>query len=260
MYGEIIAFIGLILYYFTVQMSEFMWIFVDGLTVPVSWALTMAKPAPKLSPFRPTARLLGPETIISVVGQIIIDIFFVSIAVVSLFRQSFFKCNEFDGTHADLRKWWELPDNYEGAVIGIVLTYQIINAACAFNIGNRYREGFWKNKTFLAVYFSAFLILAVILLSDPNPIGCIFRINCGTQSALESLGYKVWFNAPKQYFNHLGHNVIPVYFRWQLLFIVLLNCAAGLIWEGVVITGPVRAWAKRKFDRKFLVAKKELKL
>ena len=59
MYGEILAIGGLIQYYFMVQMSQMMWVMVDGITVPVSWALTMATPAKKLSPYRPTARLLG---------------------------------------------------------------------------------------------------------------------------------------------------------------------------------------------------------
>jgi hypothetical protein len=59
MYGETIAFGGLIQYYFMVQLSQMMWVFVDGITVPISWALTMAKPAEKLSSQRPTARLLG---------------------------------------------------------------------------------------------------------------------------------------------------------------------------------------------------------
>jgi hypothetical protein len=74
-----------------------MWILVDGSTIPLSWALTMGKPAKILAPTRPTARLLGPETIASVVGQIFINLIFMIIATGLLFGQSFFLCNEFDG-------------------------------------------------------------------------------------------------------------------------------------------------------------------
>lgn len=59
MYGEILAFSGLIQYYFMVQMSQALWIFIDGCTVPLSWALTVSLPAEKLAKTRPTARLLG---------------------------------------------------------------------------------------------------------------------------------------------------------------------------------------------------------
>jgi hypothetical protein len=59
MYGEILAFSGLFQYYFMVQMSQALWIFIDGSTVPLSWALTVGQPAEKLSKTRPTARLLG---------------------------------------------------------------------------------------------------------------------------------------------------------------------------------------------------------
>jgi hypothetical protein len=89
--------VGLIQYYFLVNMSQAMWILVDGSTIPLSWALTMGKPAKTLAPTRPTARLLGPETLASVIGQIIINLTFMIIAVGLLFGQSFFVCNEFDG-------------------------------------------------------------------------------------------------------------------------------------------------------------------
>ena len=260
MYGEVIAFIGLVMYYFSVEMSQLMWIFVDGCTVPISWALTMATPAQELSRFRPTARLLGIETILSVLGQIIINIFFMILAVVALYKQKFFVCNEFDGSFVDLRKWWELADNFEGALIGFMLIFQIINAACAFNIGNRYRAGFWKNKVFITIYVLAASLLSVLLLTSPNPIGCMFHINCGTKPALEALGYNVWFNAPEKYFNAVGHNVFPVYFRWLLFIIAAFNLIAVLVWEGVVITGPVREWAKTKFSGYMQVRKQELHL
>ena len=260
MYGEVIAFIGLVMYYFSVEMSQLMWIFVDGCTVPISWALTMASPAQELSRFRPTARLLGVETVMSVLGQIIINVVFMIIAIVVLFKQSFFVCNEFDGTFVDLRKWWELADNFEGSLIGFILIFQIINAACAFNIGNRYRAGFWKNKIFIGIYISAATLLSTLVLTSPNPIGCMFHINCGTKEALQNLGYTVWFKAPEKYFNAIGHNVFPVYFRWILFLIAMLNLGAVLVWEGIVITGPVREWAKIKFHGWMQVKKTQLYL
>ena len=118
MYGEILAFSSLLQYYFMVQMSQALWIFIDGCTLPLSWALTCALPAEKLAKTRPTARLLGKnskqltlisiptgfETILSVLGQIIINVLVLCIAVVILFQQSFFVCREFESKYVDLRK------------------------------------------------------------------------------------------------------------------------------------------------------------
>ena len=66
MYGEIMAFSGLFQYFFVVQFSQALWMFIDGCTVPLAWALTKALPAEKLSKTRPTARLLG-----STIGKIL---------------------------------------------------------------------------------------------------------------------------------------------------------------------------------------------
>lgn len=76
----------------------------------------MSKPAKNLSPTRPTARLLGYETVISVTGQIFISVVFMIIAIITLFQQPWFLCHEFEGFKADMRKWWELADSYESEV------------------------------------------------------------------------------------------------------------------------------------------------
>ena len=177
-----------------------------------------------------------------------------------LFQQAFFVCKEFDSEFVDLRKWWELADNYEGAITGIITAYQIIHAACCFNIGSRYRQGYWKNKIFLVVYSTAALVLAIVTLLDPNPLGCAFHVNCGTKEALEKLGYDVWFKAPENYYNAIGHNVIPVYFRYIILAVSALNLVLLMIWEGVVIVGPVRRMAINFANGRWMVKKAVLNL
>jgi cellobiose-specific phosphotransferase system component IIC len=112
----------------------------------------------------------------SVIGQMIISFFVLIASVVLLFSQDFFLCNEFDGSFVDFRKWWTLADNYETATTGILLAFQIVHISAAYNLGSTYREGFMKNRAFLAMYALFFAMLAFILLADPNPLGCIFRI------------------------------------------------------------------------------------
>ncbi|KAJ3197057.1 hypothetical protein HK101_006240 [Irineochytrium annulatum] len=259
MYGEVLSFMGLIQYYFTVNMSQAMWVLIDGSTVPLSWALTMAKPAARLARTRPTARLLGPETIISVVGQVLINIIFLISAVVLLFKQDFFRCNEFNGQYADVRRWWELGDNYEGAITGMIGTFQIINAAAVYNIGHTYRSGFFRNYIFLGIWVVMAGILSFVILGDPNSLGCLFHVNCGTPAALDDLNVETgtkystnFLGIPDVFHSASGHNVMPSYFRWQLWFLVVGNFAALILFEWVVVLGVGRRWAKKTFPLKRL--------
>jgi hypothetical protein len=57
--GESLLCCSFIQSYFNAINAVSMFIFIHGCSVPISWALTMAKPAEKLAPTRPTARLLG---------------------------------------------------------------------------------------------------------------------------------------------------------------------------------------------------------
>ena len=252
MYGEILAFIGMAQYLFKVSISQAAYILIDGSTVPLSWALTMALPATKLVETRPTARLLGYETVLSVVGQIVINVIFMAAAILMLLKQGFYKCRAFDDTNIDLSRWWELADNYEASVTSIVMIFQIFHAAGALNIGWKYRQGFVKNWRFLAVYGVLNFLVAFITLADPNALGCLFRINCGTPDALRSLGYNIEFEAPSTYYSAFGHNVMPQYFRVMILVLMTLNLVAVLAWEGIVIQGAVRKWATKKWKKERL--------
>lgn len=201
----------------------------------------------------------GFETILSVLGQIFINLLVLCVAVIVLFQQPFFVCREFDSRYVDLRKWWEMADNYEGAMIGILTCFQIMHAACAFNLGSKYRQGFFKNKTFLMVYAAMFTLLSCVLLLDPNPLGCIFHMNCGTSNVLSQLGYNVWWSTPSIYYSSIGHNVFPMYFRLIIWLITILNLVAVMIWEGVFVLGPFRSWARQWANGRWQVRKRPLK-
>lgn len=171
------------------------------------------------------------------------------IAIVALLQQEFYKCKAFDFSNVDLSRWWELADNYEAQVSSLMLIFQIFHAAAALNIGSKYRQGTLKNWKFVTVYGIFCFLLGFIALADPNPLGCLFRINCGTSEALQSLGYKVNFTTPTDYHSAFGHNVMPLKFRMALLSLSFLNLLAVLAWEGIVIQGAGRKWALRRWRR-----------
>jgi hypothetical protein len=212
-------------------------IFIDGTTIPISWALTNALPSKTLIPARPTARLLGIETIMSVIGPLSINLIITLLTVIILLSQPFYACNIFNGDYVDLRKWWELADNYVGSITAIITMYQMIHAALAYNIGGKYREGGLRNWPFGVMYGIFFLLITLILFLDPNSLGCTFRINCGTASSLAALGYSVPFNAPDSFFSNTGHNVIPPYFRLVIFGLSIVNLVLIFLWERVVILG-----------------------
>ncbi|TPX30096.1 hypothetical protein SmJEL517_g06259 [Synchytrium microbalum] len=249
-YGEVLAVMGLIQYYFTVNMSQWLWILVDGSTAPLAWALTTSRPARKLGKDRPTARLLGPETILSVVGQISIDFIFLIISITLLSVQGFYYCHMFDGRNVDIRRWWELADNYEAEVTGLVGVFQIVHSAAVFNLGSKFRQPFYRNWIFLVIYTVIMFVIAYVTLADPNPLGCLLHVNCGTPAALTQLGYtsQPWMLG--EFHSASGHNVLPTSFRWTLFVIMIVNGVATMLFEGFVMLGPIRGWARKRFPQK----------
>lgn len=75
-------------FYFNISLSENIWIAVDVfITVLLTWAVSQSKAAKTLAPERPTARLLGPQTLASGIGLVLINWIFVIAAFVMLFQQ-----------------------------------------------------------------------------------------------------------------------------------------------------------------------------
>jgi len=247
MYGQLLSLSGILQYYFGVNMSQAFWIITDGTTAPLSWALTKALPAKRLAKTRPTARLIGPETVWSIVGQIIIHVVFLCILVVLLFQQDWFRCNEYDASKADLRRWWELGDNYESSITSLLVTFQILMTSAVYNLGSTYRRGFLKNWILILFVSVLMAMILFITLADPNMVGCWFRVNCGTESALVAQGYEyastIWM-LPQQYYIPQGHNVIEKSFRWVIVGIMFANVAVAMLFHEIVILGPVRKWAR----------------
>lgn len=247
LYGECMAFWELLMFYFSVIAPQSIWITIDGfITTTMTFAITQAQPAARLSPSRPTAKPLGVYTLASLFGIIFINFWFIVCSVVWLFQQDWFVCNEFDSTSIDTAKWWLIGDNFESEIISLVILFQFFNSGAIVNFGSQFRRAWWRNYILVFVWCCFFVSTSYMVLADPNPYSCIFRINCGTPSVLEKLGYPTptWDIAP--YNSPVGHNVLPRWFRWQLWGFILGNCAANIIWERICILWVARDWAIRR--------------
>lgn len=252
-------------FYFAMGMPQYVWIAVDFfITVLLTWAVSQAKAAKDLAPQRPTARLLGPQTLASCIGLVVINWLFLSAAFVMLFKQrkyftnmlcisyssdfiiAWYRCNEFDSSTVDTSKWALLSKYYEPEVASLVCLTQFVNSAAVFNFGDKYRQSWWRNYA-LVVLWSAYLaIIFYWILADPNPFSCAFQFNCGTKSVLKQLGYDYASSLPP-YDTPLGHNVMPRDFRWKLWGLCVGNVVASLLYEKLVVLGPVRDFLARKF-------------
>ncbi|OAD80888.1 hypothetical protein PHYBLDRAFT_96590, partial [Phycomyces blakesleeanus NRRL 1555(-)] len=160
MYGETMATVKFFTFYYTMSFSQWNFILVDAfITVFCAFAVTRAGPATSLSPYRPTARILGPQVILSVLGQLVINAGFLVGAFIWLYtRDDFFRCNEWDSRATDASKWWLLGDSFEASLLTFVSLFQFVNAALIFNYGNVFRQ-FWARNYLLIIVWAVFVAI-----------------------------------------------------------------------------------------------------
>eukprot|EP00088_Acartia_fossae_P065627 TRINITY_DN80970_c0_g1_i1.p1 TRINITY_DN80970_c0_g1~~TRINITY_DN80970_c0_g1_i1.p1 ORF type:complete len:328 (-),score=-9.94 TRINITY_DN80970_c0_g1_i1:212-1195(-) len=245
MYGEMLVFTKVFGYYFNVIPSEWTWIFLDSfIVVLLSTSLTQAKPAKKLSKYRPTARILGWETLATLLGMLFINYIFTSSAIAGWFLNApEFECREFDGNLVDIRKWWLLGDNYEAEVITFLLLFQILGMATLFNLGFEFRASWWRNWIFQVIVGSFISLLLFMLFLPPNAAGCAFRLNCGTDEALIAEGLTPV--GVDEFLVPWEHNLLSTEAKLTIFGFALGNYICNWLWANLVVLGPVRKWARR---------------
>ncbi|KAJ1926895.1 hypothetical protein IWQ60_003410 [Tieghemiomyces parasiticus] len=247
LYGQTMVLMKANTFYFQGTLTESLWIFIDAfITLGMTACIPLSKASRRLAPQRPTARLLGPQTLLSTIGVVAINWVFVIVELIWLYQQPWFRCHEFDSTQVDISKWWLLGDNYESAILALTV-FQFINAGAIFNFGHHFRRAWARNYPLVVLWAVVVGIMSYVLLADPNRLGCLFRINCGDPNVLQDLGYSRPGFAIEPYNIPQGHNVFPSRARWALWAMCLANMAAGLLWERLVILGPVRRYFMKKY-------------
>ncbi|KAJ2454264.1 hypothetical protein EV183_001630 [Coemansia sp. RSA 2336] len=251
-YGTVMTLSNKIMsFYFSSSLSDITWLLIDAL-VATSMAITVTflPAAKKLAKYRPTAQILGPEVLASTIGVVAINFCFVACMWVWLFKQSFFRCNEFDSSNVDVQRWYLLGDNFEAAVQTYVVFFQFINNGLMVNYGFLHRRNFFYNPALLAVAAMLIIIISYVQLAPPSRLSCSMRLNCGNPDVLESLGFSrpTWYIEP--YNSPIGHNVLPDYAKWTLWGYSIGNMVAGHVWQVVFVYGPVRNYLRRRFPQR----------
>lgn len=265
--------IKLLTFYFSISMSQYIWIGIDVfITVLLTWAVSQSKAADRLAPQRPTARLLGGQTMASTLGLVALNWLFMCTALYFLYQQGkyysfkmyiytcsyvlsidWFRCNEFDSNAVDLSKWWLLADGYEPELLTIMALFMFINNAAVFSFGYKFRRPIYRNYILIFLWTVYMIMASHFLLADPNRFGCLFRFNCGTPAVLEKIGYTPPPTYIEQYNTPLGHNVFPWDFRWKLWGMAMGYVVAALTYERLIILGPVHDWLSKKYPVERLV-------
>lgn len=88
MYGQLETILQLVAAWFSVGFAEWNWVWLDGiLVVPLAFTLPLSSAATRLGPTRPTASLLGPYTMSSACGILVINVVCLIIALTVLQNQ-----------------------------------------------------------------------------------------------------------------------------------------------------------------------------
>ncbi|KAI8089682.1 uncharacterized protein BX664DRAFT_333638 [Halteromyces radiatus] len=254
MYGETFATIKFLTFYYTMSFSQWNFILIDAfITVFCAFAVTQAGSAIKLSKHRPTARILGPEVLFSVLGQLFINAWFLIGAYIWLYtRDDFFRCHEWDARATDSSKWWLLGDSFEADILTFITLYQFVNAGFVFNYGYIFRKSWYRNYLLICIWALFVAIVSYWELADPNSFGCLMRLNCGDPDVLVALGYPRPDYAIEPYNNPWGHNVLPRSFRYQLWAYSIGNFLVVNAWELLVVLGPIRNYLRSRYPLKRL--------
>lgn len=232
-YGQTEAFNQIACAYFQVTFSEWCWVFLDGVwVISMAFTLPLAKAAKTLAPERPTSSLLGPQTMASSLGVLLLNFSFMIIGIAALVSQSWYQCRKWGST--DVSNATLIGDNYEASVIFLVTGYQYIATAMAYNFGYAFRSNWIKNKYFVLLAF-AFTILHFYITLVPGKLSCFFRVNCSNENV------QPFITEPDlvPIMNPFNTTVMPLSFRFILIIIIVANTAAVMYYEYFVVNGII---------------------
>jgi len=171
------------------SMSEYVWISMDLLiSMLMVWTMTQSKPHDILCDYRPTATLLGPQTIIAILYPWVSVVILTVLALLLLYTNHgwYLFAHPIYDLHLPPKYWLLRGDNYETEVMAEALVFTLINTAYANTYGGDFRKPVLRNFGLNVVYFTMSFALIWLLLTPPSRFNCIFRINCDTRSSLDA--------------------------------------------------------------------------
>jgi len=132
-------------------------------------------------------------------------------------------------------------DNYESEVLFLVMGYQYVSSAMAFNFGYEFRQGWFRNYVFVA-FAALYSFLMFYITMVPGELSCIWRVNCENEDTSRS----ITAHDPMPIQNPFNTTVMPYDFRVKILLIMIFNAVAIASYEYFVVNGLRRRWGATK--------------
>ncbi|KAE8895609.1 putative cation-transporting ATPase 13A3 [Phytophthora fragariae] len=237
MYGLIGSVLRLFMYYHVINLSQWCWILVEGfMLVGCSYVITLSKPLDELKDMRPTSSLIGPTTLVSILGQEAINIIYLACSIHMLSSEVWY-C-PFSPDNVDVAKWWLMSDNHLATVLFFAVIFQQHIAAWVFSFGSQYRQPIWRNYLLLTFIAAVTTLDLYLLLGEPSIVTDRFRIASSTNVV------------------GLPDIPMPMSFRLKYLGMILGNIFTCILFEYVVVLGPVRSYFRNKYHTDLIPMKK----
>eukprot|EP00929_Paragymnodinium_shiwhaense_P069047 TRINITY_DN34836_c0_g1_i1.p1 TRINITY_DN34836_c0_g1~~TRINITY_DN34836_c0_g1_i1.p1 ORF type:complete len:1365 (+),score=345.52 TRINITY_DN34836_c0_g1_i1:125-4219(+) len=177
------------------NMGEWTWLIMDLFigVVMVVGSCTQSKALPYLADYRPTATLLGPRTVSAILFPYLTMLMCWLLLAVMLWQEEWYveKYDPIRDLHLLPQYWFLRGDNFDSAVAVFMLFSCLTTTAFINTYGGDFRQPVFKNKGVMVNYTVWIIILFVMVLSDPNKLNCIFRVNCDMAGSLDAVNIPV---------------------------------------------------------------------
>jgi cation-transporting ATPase 13A3/4/5 len=245
MYGILFSVVKLASFYYGIIMAFLCYISIDAVAVgTLCYTMTLAKPKEELNYTRPTASLLGPSTVGSVLGVS----FFAFLALCSCLTLMAADSDyvQWPSEFATGENWWTLSDNWENHALFTVMFLFLVASSAIFSLGYRYRQGWWKNTQFCINCFVLFFLATLVVTMDTNRLTNLFHMASFQFNSKNSVS-PVWAA-----FQADGGETSPamgVSLRLRLYFLTIFFIIIAVAWQVIVMEGFLGEYIKKKYPK-----------
>ncbi|KJP88805.1 hypothetical protein AK88_01495 [Plasmodium fragile] len=254
LYGFMISVVKIVLFMNAhAVMSEYGYLFFDNvILLLLAKSMTLSRPARKLKTQTPTSSIIGAQTIISLLSNLVVNFFFLYIIMLQFFYVYKLPSSYDMNSSAPKSSWWLMSDNYESFLACVWFCFQIVNSAFIFTFGGKYRKPIFSNYTFMGYYCLINSFLFYLTVGGPNRLTCLFRMNCNDEvsrtTKFKILDIFSYSASGLSFYGPNGNNILTTGHKVKFLFLNLLNIAVNICISKYVLCEPLYNMVRRFFN------------
>lgn len=246
-YGFCFVTAKLTMNWYGVLMSNWCFFTMDAIiATTVSYVMTLTKPLDTLSTIRPTSSLLGPITVASETGTVVIFLIsFISSFLLMMNQPGY---QQWPAEYSDGGTFWFNSDNWESSVVFGSVAFFTLYAALSFSLGYEFRQPLMKDHYVVGLLSAYLIIFWCMFLTCPNDFNQLWHI--------ASADYNVP-NGPNIVWNKFQANggepspPMDLDLRTKFCFMWLGFGLMNFLWQLVVLNGFVGDKLREKYPNKF---------